>query len=97
LSRHFRVLRYDIRGHGRSPVIPGPSSIDDLADDVVALLDRLGLDRVHFVGLSIGGMTGMRLAAREPGRHATTSPRADRVLGQGRLVARGGTVRTPGQ
>jgi len=68
LSRHFRVLRYDIRGHGRSPVIPRPSSIDDLADDVVALLDRLGLHQVHFVGLSIGGMTGMRLAAREPGR-----------------------------
>jgi 3-oxoadipate enol-lactonase len=68
LSRRFRVLRYDIRGHGRSPVVPGPYSIDDLADDVVALLDRLGLERVHFVGLSLGGMTGLRLAARNPER-----------------------------
>ena len=68
LERHFRVVRYDTRGHGRSPVPPGPYSIDDLADDVVALLDRLGVQRAHFVGLSLGGMTGMRLAARHPER-----------------------------
>lgn len=68
LSSRFQVVRYDIRGHGRSPVVPGPYSLDDLTDDVVALLDRLGLDRVHFVGLSLGGMTGMRLAARNPER-----------------------------
>ena len=68
LERHFRVVRYDTRGHGRSPVPPGPYSIDDLADDVVALLDRLGVERAHFVGLSLGGMTGMRLAARNPER-----------------------------
>lgn len=68
LASHFRVVRYDIRGHGESPVPKGPYSIDDLADDVIALLDRLNLTRVHFVGLSIGGMTGMRLAARNPDR-----------------------------
>jgi 3-oxoadipate enol-lactonase len=68
LEEHFRVVRYDTRGHGRSPVPPGPYSIDDLADDVVALLDHLGVDRAHFVGLSLGGMTGMRLAARDPER-----------------------------
>ncbi|SDJ81807.1 3-oxoadipate enol-lactonase [Nocardioides sp. YR527] len=68
LERYFRVLRYDTRGHGASPVRPGPYSIDDLADDVVALLDRLGVERAHFVGLSLGGMTGMRLAARNPER-----------------------------
>ncbi|HZJ06504.1 MAG TPA: 3-oxoadipate enol-lactonase [Nocardioidaceae bacterium] len=68
LSGVARVVRYDIRGHGRSPVPNGPYDLDDLTDDVVALLDRLALDRVHFVGLSIGGMTGMRLAAREPDR-----------------------------
>ncbi|MEU6135912.1 3-oxoadipate enol-lactonase [Nocardioides sp. NPDC047086] len=68
LERHFRVVRYDTRGHGGSPVPPGPYTIDDLADDVVALLDRLGVERAHFVGLSLGGMTGMRLAARNPER-----------------------------
>ena len=68
LEEHFRVLRYDTRGHGCSPVPPGPYTIDDLADDVVALLDDLGIDRAHFVGLSLGGMTGMRLAARNPDR-----------------------------
>jgi 3-oxoadipate enol-lactonase len=68
LEEHFRVVRYDTRGHGGSPVPPGPSTIDDLADDVVALLDRLEVDRAHFVGLSLGGMTGMRLAARNPER-----------------------------
>ncbi|MFW5470717.1 3-oxoadipate enol-lactonase [Knoellia sp. CPCC 206435] len=68
LSRVARVVRYDTRGHGASPVVPGPYSIDDLADDVIALLDRLRLARVHLVGLSLGGMTGMRLAARNPER-----------------------------
>ena len=68
LAERFRVVRYDARGHGRSPVPPGPYSIDDLVDDAVALLDRLGVERASFVGLSLGGMTGMRLAAREPHR-----------------------------
>jgi 3-oxoadipate enol-lactonase len=68
MSDFFTVVRYDTRGHGASPVVPGPYLIDDLADDVVALLDRLGMRRVHFVGLSLGGMTGMRLAARNPER-----------------------------
>jgi 3-oxoadipate enol-lactonase len=67
-EQHFRVIRYDTRGHGRSPVPPGPYAVDDLADDVIALLDHLGAGRVHFVGLSLGGMTGMRLAARTPER-----------------------------
>lgn len=68
LAQHFRVIRYDTRGHGLSPVPDGPYSIDDLVDDVVGLLDRLEVRRAHFVGLSLGGMTGMRLAAREPQR-----------------------------
>jgi 3-oxoadipate enol-lactonase len=68
LAEHFRVVRYDTRGHGGSPVPAGPYDIDDLADDVVALLDTLGVDRAHVVGLSLGGMTGMRLAARNPER-----------------------------
>lgn len=68
LAQRYRVVRYDTRGHGRSPVPNGPYSMDDLADDVVALLDRLGAERAHFVGLSLGGMAGIRLAAREPHR-----------------------------
>ncbi|ALG83437.1 3-oxoadipate enol-lactonase [Gordonia phthalatica] len=68
LAEHFLVVRYDTRGHGGSPVPDGPYTIDDLADDVVALLDGLGIERAHFVGLSLGGMTGMRLAVRDPGR-----------------------------
>lgn len=68
LTERFRVVRYDARGHGRSPVPPGPYTIDDLVDDAVALLDRLGVGSAAFVGLSLGGMTGLRLAAREPDR-----------------------------
>jgi len=68
LEQHFRVVRFDTRGHGRSPVPPGPYTIDDLTDDAVDLLDELGVERAHFVGLSLGGMTGLRLAARNPER-----------------------------
>ena len=68
LERHFRVVRYDTRGHGDSPVPDGPYSIDDLADDLVALLDRLGVQRARLVGLSLGGMTVMRVASRNPDR-----------------------------
>jgi 3-oxoadipate enol-lactonase len=68
LAERFRVVSYDTRGHGESPAPQGPYTIDDLADDVVALLDELGVQRAHVVGLSLGGMTGLRLAARDPDR-----------------------------
>ncbi|MDS1112938.1 3-oxoadipate enol-lactonase [Gordonia westfalica] len=68
LEERFRVVRYDTRGHGESPVPEGPYTIDDLADDVIALLDRLDIERAHLVGLSLGGMTTMRVAARNPER-----------------------------
>ncbi len=68
LTERYRVVRYDTRGHGGSPTVPGDATIDDLADDAVALLDRLGVEKAHVVGLSIGGMTGLRLAVREPHR-----------------------------
>ena len=68
LAERYRVVTYDTRGHGRSPVPEGPYSIDDLTDDLVALLDRLEVRRAHVVGLSLGGMTAMRLAARDPAR-----------------------------
>ena len=68
LSERFRVLRYDTRGHGRTPAPPGPYTVGDLAGDLLALLDRLGLERVSFCGLSIGGMTGMWLGVHAPER-----------------------------
>jgi len=61
-EKQFRVLRYDTRGHGQSSVTPGPYAIEQLARDVLALLDELKLDRVYFCGLSMGGQTGMWLA-----------------------------------
>ena len=66
-TRQYRVLRYDKRGHGETDVAPGPYSFELLADDVLALLDVLGITRTHFVGLSMGGMTGMTMALRRPG------------------------------
>jgi 3-oxoadipate enol-lactonase len=68
LSERFRVLRYDHRGHGRSSVPPGPYSIADHGRDVIELIDSLGLERVSVCGLSMGGMTGMWLAAEAPER-----------------------------
>ena len=68
LSERFRVVRYETRGHAGAPVPAGPYTIADLGGDVVALLDRLGVERAHVVGLSLGGMTGMWLAANAPER-----------------------------
>jgi 3-oxoadipate enol-lactonase len=68
LGEPFQVIRFDHRGHGRSPVPNGPYSIADLGGDVIALLDRLGLHRVCFCGVSIGGMIGMWLAINAPER-----------------------------
>jgi 3-oxoadipate enol-lactonase len=68
LLERFRLLRYDHRGHGESPVPPGPYSIDDLGRDALALLDRLGVERFSFCGLSVGGAVGMWLASEVPER-----------------------------
>jgi len=67
-QKRFRMLRYDTRGHGQSSVTPGPYTIEQLARDVLALLDTLQFDRVHFCGLSMGGQTGMWLALNAPAR-----------------------------
>ncbi len=68
LQENFRILRYDTRGHGESSATPGPYTIEQLARDVLALLDELHLDRVNFCGLSMGGQTGMWLALQAPTR-----------------------------
>ncbi|MCR3754075.1 alpha/beta hydrolase [Lentzea californiensis] len=62
-SLPFRLLRFDHRGHGASSPVAGPCSIEDLAGDVVELLDHLGLRQVYYCGVSLGGMVGMWLAA----------------------------------
>ncbi len=68
LARTIRLIRFDHRGHGRSPVPPGPYSIADLGRDVLALMDRLELERASYCGLSIGGMIGQWLAINAPQR-----------------------------
>jgi 3-oxoadipate enol-lactonase len=68
LQSRFRILRYDTRGHGKSSVTPGDYTIEQLGRDVLGLLDSLHVDRVHFCGLSMGGMIGMWLAIRAPSR-----------------------------
>jgi len=68
LSPRFRVIRMDVRGHGRSAVTPRPYSLDQLADDARALLDSLKIDKAHWVGLSMGGMIGQAFALRHPQR-----------------------------
>jgi len=64
----FRVLRYDTRGHGGSDIPSGPYTMEMLAGDVLGLLDSLGIETVHFCGLSMGGMIGQILGARSPER-----------------------------
>lgn len=61
LSKTFRVLRYDTRGHGKSLVSQGPYTIEQLGQDVLALLDSLNIERAHFCGLSMGGLIGQWL------------------------------------
>jgi 3-oxoadipate enol-lactonase len=62
LAAGFRVLRIDMRGHGGSDPVSGAYTMEQLAGDVVAVLDALSLSKVHFVGLSIGGMIGQAVA-----------------------------------
>ncbi len=68
LLTRFRVLRYDSRGHGESTTSPGPYSIEQLGRDACSLLDHLGIDKVDFCGLSMGGMAGMWLGVHHSER-----------------------------
>jgi 3-oxoadipate enol-lactonase len=68
LAGHHRVVRFDHRGHGGSPVPPGPYAIEQLGADVLRLVDTLGEEVVDYAGLSLGGMVGIWLAAHAPHR-----------------------------
>lgn len=67
LTKRFKVLRYDTRGHGGTSVPNGPYTLELLADDLKALLDKLGIAQTHFCGLSMGGMIGQTFALKYPG------------------------------
>jgi 3-oxoadipate enol-lactonase len=67
LAKHFRVLRFDTRGHGASQAPKGPYTLEQLADDLKGLLDALGVKQTHYVGLSKGGMIGQTFALKYPG------------------------------
>jgi 3-oxoadipate enol-lactonase len=67
-ARHFRVIRYDRRGHGRSGVPQGPYSMERFGRDVLAVLDSLGVKKTSWCGLSMGGMVGQWLGANAPDR-----------------------------
>lgn len=68
LTKRYRVLRYDVRGHGGSEAPPGPYTLEQMAGDLFDLLDALGIVETHFVGVSMGGLIGMTAALSRPTR-----------------------------
>lgn len=68
LGERFRVLRYDTRGHGGSEVPPRAYRMEDLVGDAVGLMDALSIEKAHYVGISLGGMTALGLALSHPQR-----------------------------
>ncbi|WP_406283844.1 3-oxoadipate enol-lactonase [Embleya sp. NBC_00896] len=68
LSRHHRVLRFDLRGHGRSHPVPGTNSVGDLVGDVLTLADSYGIKRFAYAGVSLGGAVGLWMGVHHPER-----------------------------
>jgi 3-oxoadipate enol-lactonase len=66
LVKHFRVVRYDARGHGASVVTPGPYSLEELGTDALNIMAALGLEKVNWIGLSMGSMVGLWLLTHAP-------------------------------
>lgn len=98
LLPHFRVLRYDIRGHGASDAPPGDYTIEQLARDVLAIADRAGIGRFAFCGLSLGGMIGQWLGARAADRltHLVLAATSARLLNPSLMEDRRKTVLSGG-
>lgn len=71
LAEHYRVIRYDLPGHGKSPVPGHPLTVTDVAGMVIDLLDGLGVVEFHYAGISLGGAVGQQLAVDHPGRLRT--------------------------
>ena len=98
LTQHFRLVRYDRRGHGKSGVPKGPYNMEMLGRDVLAVLDALKIDKINWCGLSMGGMVGMWLGANAPQRinrlilSNTSAYFADKEIWNGRIK----TVREKG-
>ncbi|SPP92896.1 alpha/beta fold hydrolase [Bradyrhizobium vignae] len=68
LRQDYRILRYDQRGHGQTEAVPGPYTFPMLIEDAVQLMDACGVDKAHWIGLSIGGMIGYGLGIEHPAR-----------------------------
>lgn len=91
LSAQFRLIRYDRRGHGKSGAPKGPYSMERFGRDVLAIIDALGIEKVNWCGLSMGGMVGQWLGANSPDRleklilSNTTCYYADKGLWDGRI------------
>ena len=98
LARSFRVIRPDLRGHGLTACTPGPYSMEQLADDVAALLDGLGIHQTHVAGISIGGMIAQAFAAKFAGRAASLIlvDTAMKIPPPDSWMARAATVRSEG-
>jgi len=94
LTARFRVLRYDLRGHGGSDATPGDYTVEQLGRDALALLDRLGLDRVAWCGVSLGGMVSLWLAAHAGDRlsHLVLANTSARIADPAGMDARRRTV-----
>ena len=85
-AERYRIIAPDFRGHGRSPVSPGPYVMEDLAADVVAVMDAEGVGQAHYCGSSLGGMVGFALALEHRSRLASVTFLAT----QGRLPTANG-------
>ena len=91
LTQHFRLVRYDRRGHGKSGVPAGPYNMEMLGRDVLAVLDALKIEKINWCGLSMGGMVGMWLGANAPQRinrlilSNTSAYFADKEIWNGRI------------
>ncbi|MEM7425509.1 MAG: alpha/beta fold hydrolase [Pseudomonadota bacterium] len=93
LGAGYRILRFDLRGHGGSDAPPGPYQIEDLCGDLTRLMDELEMERAHIAGFSLGGLVAQGLAISSPERVnklvllSTVAGRSDEERGkvEGRL------------